>query len=117
HYCTTTLVHKKFQLSFGVIAKILPSSPQSLRDHRGCTARPWPQPTMESEPEFLAKTQRSQATKKRREPNLEFLRLGSFASLREKSCSKNKKLRTCSTDPDRLFRKTPSAKKTTRRME
>src|SRR5437899_455436 len=53
---------------------------------------------MESEPEFLAKTQRSQATKKRRKPNLEFLRLGSFASLREKSCAKNKKLRTCITE-------------------
>src|SRR5438105_11078865 len=68
------------------------------KEHRGRTARPWPQPTMESEPEFLAKTQRSQAAKKRRKPNLEFLRLGSFASLREKSCSKNKKLRTCITE-------------------
>src|SRR5438132_1297382 len=58
---------------------------------------------MESEPEFLAKTQRSQAAKKRREPNLEFLRLGSFASLREKSCSKNKKLRTCITDTTNIW--------------
>src|SRR5437660_10312641 len=76
---------------------------QRRREHRGCTARPWPQPTMESEPEFLAKTQRSQAAKKRREPNLEFLRLGSFASLREKSCSKNKKLRTCITDTTNIW--------------